>query len=259
MPLTFPSDPDLNQVYTSGSRSWIWTGTVWALQSSNNGVPALSDSEKLWWQYAAAMLDPVAVSLKKGVSGTVPSGETWLVFHAWRVKFAGTSHLQYIRQVFPGANPLVLPEGTDYDASYSAGPETLGSLTYYKFDSDLLDSNPDYVDDPKGLYYERVAVANAGPVVSLSVAITDNSVQTASVPFTGGYYVTSSSFQDVAWMGFFDGLQTSLTLLPERSDSDPFRFAAPHLLALHTDLYPSFSARGANNSDGSAGCTIVAI
>lgn len=31
MPLTFPSSPSTNQVYTSGGRSWQWNGTTWAI------------------------------------------------------------------------------------------------------------------------------------------------------------------------------------------------------------------------------------
>lgn len=230
-----------------------------ALQGGVVGVPALSADEEQWWQYAAAMLDPSALDLVKASAGSVPAGETWLAFHAWRVKFAGATHYQYVRQVFPGANPLVLPAGTAYDATYNSGPGVDGCLTFYRVDAALLASNDGYTSDPKGLYYERVAEANAGPVQAVTVSINDNSTQTAAIPVTGGYYVTSSSFQDCAWMGFYDGVQTSLTLLPERSDSDPFRFASPHLLALHVDVYPSFSARGANSGDASAGCTFVEV
>lgn len=39
MPLNFPDSPSLNQVYTSGSNSWQWDGTVWnALSSSVVGI-----------------------------------------------------------------------------------------------------------------------------------------------------------------------------------------------------------------------------
>jgi hypothetical protein len=34
MPLNFPDSPSLNQVYTSGSNSWQWDGTVWNALSS---------------------------------------------------------------------------------------------------------------------------------------------------------------------------------------------------------------------------------
>jgi len=39
MPLNFPDSPSLNQVYTSGSNSWQWDGTVWnAISSSQVGI-----------------------------------------------------------------------------------------------------------------------------------------------------------------------------------------------------------------------------
>ena len=39
MPLNFPDSPSLNEIYTSGSNSWQWDGTVWnALSSSLVGA-----------------------------------------------------------------------------------------------------------------------------------------------------------------------------------------------------------------------------
>ena len=39
MPLNFPDSPSLNEIYTSGSNSWQWDGTVWnALSSSVVGI-----------------------------------------------------------------------------------------------------------------------------------------------------------------------------------------------------------------------------
>jgi len=39
MPLNFPDSPSLNQIYTSGSNSWQWDGTVWnAISSSQIGI-----------------------------------------------------------------------------------------------------------------------------------------------------------------------------------------------------------------------------
>ena len=39
MPLNFPDTPSLNEIYTSGSNSWQWDGTVWnALSSAQVGI-----------------------------------------------------------------------------------------------------------------------------------------------------------------------------------------------------------------------------
>lgn len=41
MPLNFPDSPSLNQIYTSGSSSWIWDGTVWKTYSSTTILQGL--------------------------------------------------------------------------------------------------------------------------------------------------------------------------------------------------------------------------
>ena len=40
MPLNFPDSPTLNEIYTSGSNSWQWDGTVWNALSSSSVGPA---------------------------------------------------------------------------------------------------------------------------------------------------------------------------------------------------------------------------
>lgn len=40
MPLNFPDSPSLNEIYTSGSNSWRWDGTVWNALSSSSVGPA---------------------------------------------------------------------------------------------------------------------------------------------------------------------------------------------------------------------------
>lgn len=252
--LTFPENPNELQIYDNGIRRWQWNGASWVSLGFS-----ISEAELFYWRCMALMLDPNALSLAKGISGVVPEDEYWVVIHAWHTKFAGSSNYQYIRQVFPGSLPLILPPGTEYDASYSTGPGNEGCFTFYILGAGIIMSNSGYTSDPKGLYHSRAFEAYSSPQIPVTLAISDNSVQTATIPVTGGYYVTSSSVQDCAWMGFWDGLQTSLTLLPERSDADPFRFASPNLIALQNTMYPAFSARGANVNGGTASCTVAQI
>jgi hypothetical protein len=35
MPLNFPSSPSLNEIYSSGGNSWIWSGTAWKTYNSS--------------------------------------------------------------------------------------------------------------------------------------------------------------------------------------------------------------------------------
>ena len=35
MAIDFPNSPTTNQIFTVGSRSWIWDGIIWAIYSNN--------------------------------------------------------------------------------------------------------------------------------------------------------------------------------------------------------------------------------
>ena len=39
--LSFPTSPTLGQIYTFGLKTWVWTGTAWALQTAGaiNNIP----------------------------------------------------------------------------------------------------------------------------------------------------------------------------------------------------------------------------
>lgn len=46
MAVNFPDSPTLNQEFTSGTRTWIWNGSVWALkQTLNVSISNLQDVE----------------------------------------------------------------------------------------------------------------------------------------------------------------------------------------------------------------------
>jgi hypothetical protein len=44
MPINFPNSPYLNQEYTSGSKTWYWTGTTWKSRSTFIGVKSTYSS-----------------------------------------------------------------------------------------------------------------------------------------------------------------------------------------------------------------------
>lgn len=253
MSLSFPSNPEINDIYSYGNRTWLWNGISWIVQA--DGVTFLTADEKKWWQYSAAMLDPNACSIKKLTSGTVPTGETWLVWSAWKTKIAG-SEIGFIRRVTPGDPPLVLPEGTAYDATFTYDGGTNGAaIAYQKFNAALLASNAGYIDDPKGLFYERVALAHSGPVHQVSILATDSSEHTTNLPTNTGIIITSSWVHDVAWNALHDGIQSNAILIPEVSDSAPWRDASPHLLGINTSVIPKFACRGCGQGEGVAGLT----
>jgi len=47
MPINFPSNPALNQQFTSGGTTWIWDGTSWNLYLGSNIVTTASLSSTL--------------------------------------------------------------------------------------------------------------------------------------------------------------------------------------------------------------------
>lgn len=42
MAIDFPTSPTLNQIYTYGSRSWIWNGLAWDINFSTSGTSGVS-------------------------------------------------------------------------------------------------------------------------------------------------------------------------------------------------------------------------
>lgn len=74
MALNFPSSPTLNQVYTSGTSSWIWDGTSWR---SNNAtrypsvdIPVSTGTE---WGTSKSAIGTGDVVLATGASITTPT------------------------------------------------------------------------------------------------------------------------------------------------------------------------------------------
>ena len=50
MALNFPTNPNINDVYSSGNRSWIWDGTVWNVAQGllpYGGITVPSDVSQL--------------------------------------------------------------------------------------------------------------------------------------------------------------------------------------------------------------------
>jgi hypothetical protein len=38
MAFSFPSNPSVNQTYTSGGRTWVWSGSAWQAQGTVVGI-----------------------------------------------------------------------------------------------------------------------------------------------------------------------------------------------------------------------------
>lgn len=47
MALNFPATPTLNQLYTSGTKTWKWDGTSWISATSTGSLPEGGTSEQV--------------------------------------------------------------------------------------------------------------------------------------------------------------------------------------------------------------------
>ena len=47
MAIDFPTSPTLNQIYTYGSRSWIWNGLAWDINFSTSGTSGVDLEERM--------------------------------------------------------------------------------------------------------------------------------------------------------------------------------------------------------------------
>lgn len=219
-------------------------------------------AEKTYWQKRAAMLDPNACQARVvQASTTVPAGEVWLVWSAWKVKLAGVNLYNYIRHIDGDDSWLALPEGTTVDCSYDYGGGQGAALGYQKFDANLLATESLYIDDPKRLYYERLEVIDSTPINVIGGAVTDT-VTNHEFPFPGGVtqgVITSSSVFDVAWNAllYAGNGQGALIMHPEVSDDAPIRLATPHRIAFNTSVITGMSARGAGLGTGTVSLTYV--
>lgn len=245
--------------FTNGSGTPLSAGVM---NSMAQAILYSSDSEKLYWQKRAAMLDPNACQVRVvQASTTVPAGETWLVWSAWKVKFAGVDLYNYIRHIDGDDSWLTLPEGTQVDCSYTYGGGQGAALAYQKLDSALLNSNSLYTDDPKGLYYQRLEQIDNAAVHVIGGAVTDT-VTNHSFLFPGGVtqgIITSSSVFDVAWNAliYTGNDQSAFILHPEVSDDAPIRLATPHRIPFKTSIIKGMGARGAGLGTGTVSLTYV--
>ena len=102
MPLTFPSSPTVGQTYTVGTRTWTWTGSIWAMQAVTLGVASISTSELVNNAVTTAKIADDSITTAKIVAGAVVEAD--IASNAVTVGKLGTDvQLGYRNVVINGA------------------------------------------------------------------------------------------------------------------------------------------------------------
>jgi hypothetical protein len=120
MALNFPSSPVLDQVFTSGTRSWRFDGTGWvAVPAAGGGGPWRRARNELWHvALAAAMTVAAPTSALNGTRLTITSGTNF----AHVVTFTGSTlldgttgaNLTATMTAFAGSTLVVEARGTNW-------------------------------------------------------------------------------------------------------------------------------------------------
>lgn len=120
-------------------------------------------TEEQYWSDKAALLDPACYVFVHGQSWerVVPTGKVWYLLNAWALRYADTNYKWHHRNL---DEPLQLPQGFILKANNEYG------YAYYA-DPSLVQSDPRYQSDPKGLYYERVSRLRSIPLEKVNVHI----------------------------------------------------------------------------------------
>lgn len=214
------------------------------------GGIALSVSETAIWRDRAALLDPACYRLYNstddgaGWSATVPAGETWWLVNGWHVLVNGGSGYDFLR-VADVNRAVPLSAGTVLGAS-------AGQSGYAYVAKPALVTGDVRYDNPKGLYFERLARLRTLTHYQKSVVVSSGATMGTNIDsafptdFTRGLLL-SASVQDVSWVGLNAGESIgALNLLNEISDDHQVRQAEAILLPFNRATFPNLRTRPAN-------------
>jgi len=134
MPILFPTSPTVGQVFTSGGRSWVWTGTTW--DSPSTVTAALSGLTLVKSQDIGTAVTSVTVTdafsatydaYQIVVSGGVASGSTGM-----KLQFGSTTTNYRYGIIYQnlGTNAVLGISGTDSSIPY-IGSATTNYLNAY--------------------------------------------------------------------------------------------------------------------------------
>ena len=211
------------------------------------------DAEARHFQLKAAALDPRTYVF--GETDTdpivVPADKVYLVTNMWRLKFSGSSEEIFQRKA-DARDYMLLPAGTTFDATGSH------ATMQYCDPSVVIDpTSPDYdrryTDDPKALYFERlakletIALRQTSGTFPLDDPVGEFEVQIDWGALTEQWaIITHISVENLSWMLALaaDG-DTGVNLVPEISDDHATRlYGFPTMMPFTRDTFTQIRLRG---------------
>ncbi len=155
MPLNFPSSPSLNEIYSSGGNSWIWSGNAWKTYNSSFDASLVLNGDLIFegatnnnYETTVSVVDPdqdrtITLPNASGTVGLVPGSDTYVVFNDGG-SLGGDSGLTYNKlndtltvgsgskniQIYSesAGGRLVVPGNTSTELIIQAGTNGAGSV-----------------------------------------------------------------------------------------------------------------------------------
>jgi len=142
MPINFPNSPSLNQEYTSGSKTWYWTGAYWKVKLGTLiSIPEITP------------LDDMSNYFDGITNRFIPryQGQQVTISNPFRLLLSingiiqRVSNAEYVWQSMIAQNgvrvdndgyivfPEAVPAGSQFDARLMAGPTITSTTTTYPF------------------------------------------------------------------------------------------------------------------------------
>jgi hypothetical protein len=144
------STPVLNPDGTA-NRDWYNYWRAWETVNRRS-----LEQEARDFQLKAAALDPRTYTFgdTNGADLVVPDGGPWLATNMYRLRFSGDTNESFARKA-DARDPIMLPPGTTFDQTPHHATMQYCDPSVV-IDPDSPDYDARYVNDPKGLYYERL-------------------------------------------------------------------------------------------------------
>ena len=211
------------------------------------------EAEARHYQLKAAAIDPRTYVF--GETDTdpiiVPGGKVYLATNMWRAKFDGADE-EVFQRTADARDYFLLPAGTTFKVT-----GTHATVQYCDPSVVIDPASPDYdrryTDDPKGLYFERIAkletiaLRHTGGTIAVGTPIGD-----LDVPIDWGVHteqwgiIVHITTENLSWMLALaaDG-DTGVNLVPEISDIHATRLCGfPVLMPFTRDTFTQVRLRG---------------